>query len=233
MLSGDVGTSAPSQTVSDDLTCAVCGYALRGLSDDASCPECGHAVRASRLAAAAMTKRDLAMILCRLLGLWFLISSVQTLQNILWWLSGLLGIANFGTRSIDMVIWGLNQAVYFGAWAGGGVILWWKAKLLSRWIIPHDGRIGTSTRMSPQTLMRVGVGLIGVWFAASGIIETATGFLAIYIDIQIRYELGFQPQALQGIIKITIGIALMIGWSRWVALWRKLRPAGTASNHDT
>lgn len=41
---------APSQSVPDELRCAGCGYALRGLDADSVCPECGRTVQSTLLA---------------------------------------------------------------------------------------------------------------------------------------------------------------------------------------
>lgn len=213
--------STSARPAPDDLTCAACGYALRGLHDTASCPECGHAVRASRLAAAAMTKRDLAMILCKLMGLWLVLSLLNGISIFLWYVFRMIRNQSV-TSDWDDVI---SQAIYYGVSTSIGIGLWFGASGLARRIVPQDGRFGPTAQLAAGTISRCGVFLIGVWCLATGLHELIGGIWLAYSELPpIPYGYsGIMPYGVNGLAKCVIGIALMVGWARLLALWRMLR----------
>lgn len=111
-----------------------------------------------------MTNRDLAMLLAKLLGLWFSVSFPIGLAGLAqaWaWTERTMepGIPTFAILALI-----LPSLVYLGV----GVSLWFSGESVARTIFPEERPLG-STTLTHEGVIAVGLGLMGIYLLASGI----------------------------------------------------------------
>lgn len=142
--------------------CAECGYRLHdGLADHESCTECGYSVRLSRISRQTMTRRDLAVLGCRLValgsGIWYLVPAFRE-----WTWIALWAAQDWSDNAFAIAWSGLLTTLHLALI----LLVWVRAPWLGRKIFPTDA--GVRAPLNGLSLARVGLFLLGLYFVVIG-----------------------------------------------------------------
>lgn len=199
-----------------------------------------------------MTKRDVASVVCRVLGLVLAIWAIDAIFALLMQGAGLLSElvrgADGSDRSYALLVFGaatlvpLAKAVLYGALAWFALF---RTDRMARWLAPGSPDAVVSTRLTVDELLTAAFAVVGVVLIGLGGVKLADAGADLaqrraYAEAQTGwphptlYEWrGFAA----GGVELIFGLALLL-WPRgFVGLWRALRAAGgdsarPASSHE-
>lgn len=167
-------TSKQPTTEAGVLTCVGCGYSLHGLAAEAACPECGESVARSAYIAYGVTKRELVVIACRLLALWFIVTGLMAAMGLSGWLIRML----VQGLDPDMWPWLASHLVTLGVTLLMGVLLWWWAGWIAGVIVWRDGLAATGG-WKQRDVLRIALVVLGVFFVVTAVKGVASGGLSL------------------------------------------------------
>jgi len=192
-----------------DVACVDCGYALHGrMPEDSACPECGCAVAVSRKQQVCMTRRDLAVLGCRLVSLGILVLYVAPavmvwVRELIWTFSG--QFSSMGGMEWVMV-WSrfLTSLCYLLIAVG----MWGWAPAISRKIFASDA--GVRAPITAKALTRVGLFLLGLYFAVEGVAGICWFVIALGLGLIDPYLGGNgQQSVVVSVIEAVAGLVLL------------------------
>ncbi len=183
-----------------------------------------------------MTARDLANVLLKVLGIYWLVQALLLLvQGATMPFMGLQNVQGFNWKLETM-----NMMLYVALYAVVSYFLIFRTSQVLRLISIEEDRTGSSVTNSQPDYGPVAFSLLGAFFAIpafghvlSGLIKLASQWqeaTANYGMFRQAILMNILPNFAENTTKLIIGIALILGREKFGKLWKRLRPL--AANDD-
>ena len=180
-----------------------------------------------------MTKKEIAKLACKLLGLYALLMGLTTFGSNLGWL--------FGGLSSDRPVFGfLIPSVIFTAY---GLFLWFGAAFLSGLMISDENNKEGKSKMVAAEMQAIAFSVLGLWILAQGLINAADYAMFLWLIDYLPWtgEEGFggalremkKGRIVLVLVKIGIGIWLLFGARGLVGIVNRMRGVGTKASTKT
>ncbi|MBB6431268.1 hypothetical protein [Algisphaera agarilytica] len=199
------GPGETNEPASVGLDCDVCGYDLTGSRISGDCPECGAEINQGL---APIGVRTSVIVLIRLLIVFACLMQLVGLVS---------SVAQLVAASLGMTV-NIWDSAQFRSVIGSRIIpkvffllmwvvIWFLVPWIARKIVPEDGVLGRTVRLSPISLLSAGIILIGVTYTVSGLSQLIRlPFTSFW------QEMSWDRFAEQGLSQlVTYGFTLAIG----------------------
>jgi hypothetical protein len=169
-----------------------------------------------------MSKREVAGLAIKLMGVWILITVLVYLPISI---GGVIGIEHRGGTGLWMALWYLLPSIVSLGW---GVLIALFSEKIAGWLIKEDKAMGSVGAIQTRDVLTVGFTIMGLFLIVTDIPDLIFR-VAQYFQMRNNYENMGRPGVSETIhmfgpvIQIALGVWLFAGSRGIVKLWERIR----------
>ncbi len=161
-----------------------------------------------------MTNRDIALIGCRLLAIYWLIASIQLLEHFIAGLVTWYGLKEVGDdNAVQQVAFVYYGMLPFLTYLVAALFLWFAARRIANAIIPVSEKPDSESAFNLTGLQTVAFAAVGLFVLLDAVPEFG-GILytkRVFEQMDVTTAVGLNSQLLRASLQMLLGVALLLG----------------------